>query len=35
MSKRKLTRSISQKSINQEKAKPIGTKKASGRTLDP
>jgi len=35
MSKRKLTKSISQKSINWEKAKPTGPKRASDRTLDP
>jgi len=35
MSKRKSTESIGQKSISQEKAKPTGLKRASGRALDP
>ena len=35
MFKRKLTRSIGQKSISQEKAKPIGPKGASNRASDP
>jgi len=35
MSKKKLTGSISQRLINWEKAKPTGTKRASGRASDP
>jgi len=35
MSKRKLTESISQKSINWEKARPTRTKRASSRASDP
>jgi len=35
MSKRKLTRSIGQKLINWEKARPTGPKGASGRASDP
>jgi len=35
MSKRKLTKSIGQKSISWEKARPTGIKGASGRALDP
>ena len=35
MSKRKSIKSISQKSINWEKARPTGLKRASGRASDP
>ena len=35
MSKRKSIGSISQKLISQEKARPTGLKRASGRALDP
>jgi len=35
MSKRKLTKSIGQKSISWEKARPTGPKRASSRALDP
>jgi len=35
MSKRKLTKSISQKSISWEKARPIGLKGTSSRVSDP
>ena len=35
MSKRKSIKSISQKSINWEKAKPTGLKRANDRTSDP
>jgi len=35
MSKRKSTKSISQKSISWEKARPTGLKKASNKASDP